>query len=331
MLSSGEYVIVTHTDTDGVGAASIYIYYQGREPTRILFTEPFLLEKAFKKLKKIDNVSSIAFMDLGMNPNTYPVVRGELEKLINKGVRVEWYDHHVWDNDWIKGLEDIGVKIYVDRTTCATGVVAKYAPRRNSNIDERFVSELVAGVCAGDLWRFDHWRGPWYYRLVKRNDDSKWRLYVIEKISKGNAWCNEFTDKIIERVEEEINAFREVDKTITTKSFNGLRIVGVLKHPLIENSVVAAYAMGRTGTVVAAVVSKDGKVSLRSRGVNIRNAAVRLGGGGHPQAAGFKAKIPFLLRLKSLFNRRLIVEYVVDLVGKELCEENNSGITYNIS
>lgn len=330
-MGNSGYVIVTHTDTDGVGAASIYIYYQAEEPMRILFTEPYLLEKTLKKLREIDNVSIIALMDLGMNPNTYPVVRRELEKIVSRGAVVEWYDHHVWDNDWIKGLKDIGVKIYIDRSTCATGVVAKYAPRRNNDIDKGFVNELVAGICAGDLWRFDHWRGPWYHRLVKRNDDPKWRLYVVEKMSKGNVWCNEFTHKIIERIEMEINTFREIDKTIITKSFNGLGIVGVLRHPLIENSVVAAYAMGRTGTAVAVVVSKDGKVSLRSRGIDIRNVAVRLGGGGHPQAAGFKAKIPFLLRLKSFFNSRVVVEYVVDLLGKELCREKDSGTTHDIS
>lgn len=312
MSVNDNYIIVTHTDMDGVGSAALYIYLYNKPPEKIYFTEPYLLYKTLKKIVGSDYaVKNIALMDLGMNKNTMDKIIEYIRILRGKNIDIEWFDHHVWDEDWINKLKELGVKIYIDRSTCAVGVVAKYARQYGNNVDEDFVSELVRGVCAGDLWRFDHWRGPWYLRLIRRHDDPEWRLKVLEKISRGVLWDEEFTAKVVERFEKELYGYKMVDDTILTREINDIRIAVVLQNKSIENSFTASYTMGRTNADIVAVVSKDGKVSLRSRNINIRNLALAFGGGGHSRAAGFKIKIPLIIRLKSFFSNNAIQEYIM--------------------
>ncbi len=311
-----EYTIVTHTDMDGVGSAALYIYLQGKRPIKIIFAEPYNLDRALPKIP-LRNTGKVVFMDLGMNPNFYNKVVEKLEKMINEGISVEWYDHHVWNDEWLSELKDIGVNINVDRSTCATGVVAKYAPRRN-NIDREFIEELVAGVCAGDLWLFNHWRGPWYLRLVRRRESNSWRLRVIDTISKGILWCDEFTENIVDKLEKELKAYNEVVDKVLVRNINSVRVAYVPAHDLVDTSFIAALAMGRTGAEVVVVASRDGKLSFRSRGYNVRELAVKLGGGGHPRASGAKIRIPFKVRLMGLWRPEYYLEYIHRVISAKI-------------
>ncbi len=314
-----EYLIITHTDMDGVGSAALYIYLQGEKPSRILFSEPYHLDKVIKRIKADDARNRrIAIMDLGMNPKIMDKIYDHLAELVDVAVSIEWYDHHVWNKEWIKKLEELGLKMNIDRTTCAAGVVAKYAPRNRKEINESFLSEVVGGVCAGDLWRFDHWRGPWYLRLVRRRDSLKWRFKVLEVLSNGIEWTDEFTEKIVERVEVELREYNSIDPYIVTASFNGYKIAVAPSSKVVDNSFLAAYVMGRTGADIVGIVDRTGKLSLRSRRVNIRDLAVRLGGGGHPRAAGALVKMPLLKRLIALFKPLTIVEYTLKVIGDNI-------------
>ncbi len=313
-----KYIIVTHTDMDGIGSAAVYIYLQGVKPVNIYFTEPYLLHKTMKKLANVENIDKIALMDLGGNPNIFDEVVDHIEKIRSRGIEIEWYDHHVWNEEWINRLKELGVRIIVDRSTCGAGVVVKYAPRARKDINEEFLSEVVYGICAGDLWRFDHWRGPWYLRLVRRRDTREWRLHVIDIISQGIAWTEEFTEKIRERLEIELREYGLVDKYIVMRRVNGYLIAVAPNSDNVDNSFTAAYVMGRTGADIVGIVSKNGKLSLRSRSVNIRELAVALGGGGHPRAAGALIRLPFIVRLKALFSIRPVLEYTLKILAENI-------------
>ncbi|OYT37787.1 MAG: phosphoesterase [Desulfurococcales archaeon ex4484_58] len=298
---------------DGVGAAAIYIYYHGIKPKQIIFTEPYLLDKIFNKISRVRGVDKIVFSDLGLNNNYIYLAVNTLRKLIDQGITIEWYDHHVWEDEWIARFKGIGVKINIDRSTCGAGVVAKYAPRRKE-IDEKYVDELVKGICAGDLFKFDHWRGPWFLRLVRRRDDDKWRLYVLEKLVNGNGWCKEFTEKVVERLEQELNGYNLLKESLIIKEMNGIKIAVAPQIEFIENSFSAAYIIGRFGVDIVAITSRDGKISLRSLEYNIRDLALKLGGGGHPRAAGFKLKIPLSIKLKQLIDKKTLLNYVLEIL-----------------
>ncbi len=309
------YHIVTHTDIDGVGSAALYIYLQGEKPEKIYFSEPYLIDRTIKRLVGI-RTDKIVFMDLGMNNSFYPLISKSLEKIINRGIEVEWYDHHVWENEWINGMKAIGTKLYIDRSTCATGVVAKYAPRKRVDVEQDFIDELVKGVCAGDLWKFDHWRGPWYLRLVRRREQNSWRLHVIDTLSQGILWKNEFTENIVAKLEKELKAYNDVIRNLYIRNINGLKIVYIPYNDLVDSSFMASLALGRANADIAVIVSRDGKLSFRSTGYNVRELAVKLGGGGHVKASGAKIKIPFKVKMMSLWRIEYLLHYIHTLIEK---------------
>ncbi|MCD6301494.1 MAG: phosphoesterase [Staphylothermus sp.] len=321
-MSNNRYVIITHTDMDGIGSAAIYTYYRGTKPYKIFFTEPYLLYRVLKRIKSnkslLNSIESIALMDLGLNLATVDKTYEYIKSIINDNISIEWYDHHIWDSDWRKKFEDLGVKIHIDTSTCATGVVAKYSKIHVDKVDEESINEVVGGICAGDLWRFDHWRGPWFLRLIRRRDSQEWRMYVTEKIAQGIVWCEEFTKKVVERFEQEIQAYNEVRENIIVRTIGNLKIAIALQHPILDNSFTAAFIIGRTDADIAVITSRDGKISLRSREYNVRDLAKYFGGGGHPRAAGFKINIPLLVKLKSLFNKNAIMEYILDLIEEAI-------------
>ncbi len=315
------YVLVTHTDIDGVGAAALYIYLYNEKPREIRFYEPYHLDRLANYIRKV-RTNKIVITDLGMNKPVYTTILESIKQAVSRGVCIEWYDHHVWDQEWIRGFREAGVKLYIDRSTCATGVVAKHAPSRRREIDKDFVKEVVGGVCAGDLWRFDHWRGPWYLRLVRRREKDSWRLHVIDVLSRGVSWTDEFTENIVSKIEKELMIYNNVLKQVLIDHVDGLRIAYTTYSKIVDTSFIAALLLSRLSSSVAVVASADGKLSFRSIDVDIRELAKALGGGGHPRAAGAKIKIPFRIRLKSLWDHGCLLEYVSSVVRKAVIEIN---------
>jgi oligoribonuclease NrnB/cAMP/cGMP phosphodiesterase (DHH superfamily) len=299
--------IVTHTDVDGVAAAALYTYLT-KESAVVIFTEPYSLRKELYKVYRKRPVK-VVVLDLSPNSDAIDFIVGVIELLRERGGSTIWLDHHVWEAEWAERLRGAGAELYVDRSTCATGVVAKYIKPSTNSVDWRFVEELVKGVCGADLWKFDHPLSPFFMRLVRRGDEDSWRLYVYNTLAKGIMQVREFEERVAERFAEEVE---ELSKHMQVKVFevNGIRMAIVEKNEKVENSILAARVMGFTMADIVAVVDRSGKISLRSRGVNVRDLALALGGGGHAQAAGAKIAIPLSVKLAGIFNNKALIEYV---------------------
>ncbi|MGC8982331.1 MAG: DHH family phosphoesterase [Desulfurococcaceae archaeon] len=308
--------IVAHTDIDGVASAALYVYLAGVSEYRLFFTEPFRLAEALDKVSSA-YYEKVVILDLGINPPTYSDVLRYLEMLKESDIEVAWFDHHVWNDEWLRDVSSLGVKLYVDTSTCTTGVVAKHVTPLRDNIDYSFVDNLVKGVCAGDLWKYDHWLGGYYVRLVRRKDRDSWRKKVVEVISSGNLWVGDFDAKVEEHIDAELKLLSS-DLELAEKSVKNTKIVAAMSSELVENSFLAAYIMGRYGADVVVLVSRDGKLSFRSRKVNVRDLALALGGGGHLYASGAKIKIPWFVRAFSKIKPRLLLNYVLFLISKKL-------------
>lgn len=303
---------------DGVAAAALYAYLNRSKPEKLLYAEPYNIDRALARLSRLSGYDKVVFFDLGLNNNVIDTVANFASLLTSRGIRVEWYDHHVWNDEWIEKLKKSNVALFIDRSTCATGVVAKYAPQDRENIDEEFVEELVSGVCGGDLFRFDHWLSPWFIRLVRRHDPNAWRNRVFQVLSEGKLWIPEFTEKILERLELELRGYSNVFENTLFFNYNGVKFAVVLQNQYVENSFVASYIIARYGVDVVAITSSDGKISLRSKYYNVRELAVALGGGGHPRASGAKIRIPLSIKLKRIINKRAVLEYVAKTIMNTL-------------
>lgn len=305
--------IITHTDMDGAGAAGLYIYLSGIQNYKLFFTEPYLLNKTLARVLNA-NYERLVLLDIGINPSVYGEVVDCISRLRKRGVSIAWFDHHIWSEEWLRELRDLGVDIFNDKSTCATGVVAKYVEPRRNPVDSVFVSELVKGVCAGDLWRFDHWMGGYYLRLVRRVDSNTWRRNVVKTIAEGRLWSSEFDEKILTHVESELKVLSRGLSTLE-KYVNGLKIVVAENNEEVENSFIAAFLIGRYNADIAVLASIDGKLSFRSRSVNVREIALRMGGGGHVYASGAKIEVPLMVRLLSRIERKTVLSYILNRVA----------------
>lgn len=312
-----EYIVITHTDIDGVAGAALYIYKAGLSPSRVLFAEPYNLVDVLKSARVVEG--KVVVIDLGVNPPTLNKLVDELRKITMRGAAVEWYDHHVWSDEWIALIKDLGVKLYLDTSTCGTGVVAKYSPRL-VEVNEAFLVELTNGVCGADLWKFDHWLSPWLHRLVPRREESSWRIHVLNNLSKGVLWNNDFTNYVSNRVDWELKAYSEFTNNVKVVEACNLRIA-YIREPRVNSSLAASVILGRSMADIAVVVSSDGKLSFRSESSDVRSLAVKLGGGGHVHASGAKIQIPITVRLKSFFNKEALMDYVHRVISTTICFE----------
>lgn len=308
--------IVTHTDMDGAGAAGVYLYLNNNPEHRIFFTEPYLLHKTLSKVVSA-YYEKLVITDIGINPVIYDKVLEYLSLLRKQGVPVIWFDHHMWESKWIQDLSNLGVELYVDKSTCATGVVAKHVKSHRVNIDEEFIREIVNGICSGDLWTFNHWLGPYYVRLVRRRDDKSWRKFVVRTIASGKLWIPEFESKILDHLDRELELFSG-KLTIIEKNVSGIKIAIAESNEEVENSFIGSFLIGRCSADIAVIASVDGKLSFRSRSINVRDIALKLGGGGHLYASGAKVNIPWWIRLLSKINSKIFLNYIAEIIAREV-------------
>ncbi|MCQ4344111.1 MAG: DHH family phosphoesterase, partial [Sulfolobales archaeon] len=156
-----KWVAIVHNDFDGTASAAVYARAVGELPTSLLFTEPTRLGKLLQGFELRD-AKRIVIADLGINASTFDVILKEVKRLVSQGAEIQWFDHHVWKEEWKKALSEVGVQVYHDTTTCGAGVVHKVM---NPN-DE--VSEVIARAdCSVDIWLHDYPLGEKLRRVIE--------------------------------------------------------------------------------------------------------------------------------------------------------------------
>ncbi|MEM2421514.1 MAG: DHHA1 domain-containing protein [Acidilobaceae archaeon] len=307
--------IITHTDLDGIGSAASILRILGRKRSRdatILYAEPYNIHEILESLLGyFESGDLLVVADLGLNEENKARVFELLESIVDKGVRVEWYDHHVWDPNDITKIMGLGVSIYIDRATCATGVVVRYATRSRGLEPDKFLIELEDVVCSADLWRWSNPLSPKLFRAAgSREERVEWRGKVIDKIVDGKLWDEELEAKLEEYMNQELRNIAKIIDTVYVSEFNNYRIAVALKDEgPPSNSIIGALLIERYKAHIAGIIRPNGGLSLRSRTVNVQKIALRLGGGGHMKAAGAKIKIPIIISILSRINPKILTWY----------------------
>ncbi|MCS7111218.1 MAG: DHHA1 domain-containing protein [Ignisphaera sp.] len=317
--------IVTHTDLDGVISAAVYIVGTGvgKDGYSVLFIEPAEVAEKLCSLASRGVCRAVAVMDIGMGGN----ILRELLKCISSGlggVRVSWYDHHIWDPRWIEELSRY-VDLHVDAgSKCAAGVVAK-----SLNLEAAVVMEYVDVTCAVDSWDFHRWEAPYLYRYV----DYIKRFYgldrafrdVLDAIERGvevrqfAEWVEPFVERYMD---EELRILASMCMDVRELDVEGKRVCIYYRDFDIPNqSIVGNALLSMCGCSIAAIVRPDlSSISFRSRDFNVREIAGKLGGGGHQRAAGAPLKISSTLRismslpLPAKLKRTLLYNYIEKLL-----------------
>jgi oligoribonuclease NrnB/cAMP/cGMP phosphodiesterase (DHH superfamily) len=309
--------IITHTDLDGVGSAAVYIRLSGvpREFATIIFAEPYNLHEVLSRLAgNVGEEDKIVLADLGPNESNFTEMLDAVKKLKESGAIIEWYDHHVCDPKYIEALRRVGVELYVDRSTCATGVVARYHP--SSNRVDDVTMRIVKAVCAADLWIWDDPLAPKLFRVAGNRRDEEWKTRLIWKLSAGTLWDEELQARLEEYVNKELVGASKALKSVVKVGDRGrcLVVAAVKDEGPPSNSIIGALLLSRFNADIAVIIRRNGAVSLRSRDVDVQVVAKALGGGGHPRASGAKIEIPLIIRFSSLFSSRALSRYAARLI-----------------
>ncbi|MEM0293371.1 MAG: DHHA1 domain-containing protein [Saccharolobus sp.] len=310
-----DFYAIVHNDFDGTASAAIYSRAVKSLPKTVFFTEPNKLHNLLKSLE-LRGVYNIIIADLGINASTFNEILKELKRLIDEGASIEWFDHHVWKEEWKEELKKIGVKVYHDMSTCGAGVVYKY---KNSN--DEFSKQLASADCSVDIWLHNDPMGEKLRRIVESNKDYSWKNELIKTFYNGILW-NENFDKMLEDIlTKELEGYKKVMKSFKVLEIDGHKLAVAIrwKGPP-DISYAAQFIMSRTGASV--FVSANGKsISFRSNEIDVRQYAVKLGGGGHPLAAGAQLKVPLIYRLANRLGIKLPMLNWVSNNVKKVIEE----------
>lgn len=315
-MGSGASVIITHTDIDGIGSAAAYIRLRLRgEGFVVIFTEPDDLEYAVEEAWDLyrGSVERLVITDLSPNAGNAERIGVMLSAFRDSGAEVEWYDHHVWDESVLSMLSRVA-RIRIDRSTCATGVVASASEDRDP-----FIERLVSAICSIDLWRFHDPASPWLLRISTYRRDDLWRRKILSMLLSSQSieeiigWGRPYVERLIDK---ELRLYNRYGKKIRITRIDGVTLASVIKrHREISTSQLAHYILSITGSDVALIINPAGPLSLRSGRCDVRLIALGLGGGGHRPAAGAYVKIPVIYRVLSTMGiEKPLHDYVLSKV-----------------
>ncbi|OYT59961.1 MAG: hypothetical protein B6U75_02790 [Desulfurococcales archaeon ex4484_217_1] len=275
-------ISLTHgTDLDGIASAAIiYRYSKLKNYTcELHFAEPYNLNEKLKSLTILNKrYGEVIIADLGVNRKVYAEVLESLRKLKEKGIVIKWFDHHVWGVDISENVKEIVDVFENDTRFCAAELVQTHLLPKDSIA--RRIALLARDI---DFWlrRLD--LSVKLSKIIKSNKVSK--KQIVEKLSEGIFW-NDYFQKIYEEL-------RVVEKRLINKALRNIETHNIegFKVALVKNNVPAgliADVLAEKGFDIIVVLSYTGKISLRrgKNDINLLPIAEKLGGGGHPYAAG---------------------------------------------
>jgi len=326
-------VIVTHVDLDGVGSAAIYTILRGLDlrDVDVVFTVPRSLPKVLRDVTSKQGVENVVVTDLGLNRSNFKeimeIVRGSVAR------KIVWFDHHVWDDEWLSELSKV-VDLYVDRSTCAAGVVLKYLhDKRVDDSMEKELREFADIVCGVDLWKFHRWECNYLYRYISFMASNDLLMDALRKIvevlrSKRlrefiSRECNDVAEIVVSK---ELETIRKVFTHVKVVDFGGVKLCVYVKDRrdrMVSTSLIGNALVHRGLCDIAAIARQDiATLSLRSYRCDVRTIAVALGGGGHPRAAGAHlSSSPIKRTLLMLLNELGAKGIVIDSVTKHIVRE----------
>ncbi|MEN6341669.1 MAG: phosphoesterase [Methanospirillum sp.] len=274
-------VHLTHNDLDAVGADAIHRRRYGDVFT--VFSSvgkfPVFLERLAALPGRGDLLS---ITDLGYQDTVVP----GLEAARQNGWRIEWRDHHRWNEKECMIIRERVDVLRIDTTRCGCGIAAV------DLLPEDAVAREIAGVvCDYDLWLHRDPRSAVLGQVLQRPRN---RNHVRDLLVKGR-----FSD---DQVEAEFADIRKemagaIDHSIAHVQLAGARYRIAFAPLYGYPSETAAAIRERLGTEIEVIVNPSGRFSIRSVPPISHLVARRFGGGGHPNAAGGTFAFSFIERL----------------------------------
>lgn len=311
------FLIITHRDLDGIAGAALYSYCRKipDDQLKIVYVEPSQILNIIRKYYKRKRL--LALIDIGLNKEVF----NELIDIDLSDIDIKWYDHHIWDEEWVEVLRSKNIELHIDRSTCATGVIAKnVCLEQNSR-----VSELVDIVCNADMWKFGRYESAFLFRYADLGNEDRWRSIVFKVIKSYlentlKDLVQYIEEDVSKYVDEELKVLSSLPDKIIKEGIDGITLCIYVKDSYIPSTSIIGNAMLSFCDIAVLVHEALKSISFRSWKCNVREVAKSLGGGGHPRAAGAPLNIPLVFRLLKNLGLDIAKKYVVDEILKKMIE-----------
>ena len=271
-LRTAHIIHLTHNDFDAVGADAVHRIRYRKEGVHTLWSSVGKFPMYLEIISQVaGNGDTLSISDLSYRRG----VEQHLRRIKQQGWRIEWRDHHRWNEDEIALVRRIVDHLHIDTGRCACGICSL-----DLTPDDVIAEEISLVVCDYDLWKHKDPRSGVLGLVLQREGN---RDHVRDMLMIGV-----FDDGKIRREYEDI--MREMQKvmhrTRRSATILGTRYRMVISPMYGYPSETAAYLRKELGSDIEVLVSESGKFSIRSVPPVSHLIAREFGGGGHPHAAG---------------------------------------------
>ncbi|MGZ4851865.1 MAG: phosphoesterase [Halobacteriota archaeon] len=261
-------VHLTHTDLDAVCCDALFKRKYGDVFT--IFSSVQDYSSYLELLAQAEKTANLTLClsDLGGRTSVLEVVA----RLKNNGWRIEWRDHHVWDERFFEDIKSTIDYLRVDRELCACEIV--YTDLLDGDL---IAKELAAIGRDRDFWINNDPRSEVLSTAIS---DDKSREKIALKLSRGA-----FADAEIEAMYAlQIGRKSEAISKAIQKSV-------LLDHTAVTTSSgytsdVAARLRDKYHSTTEIILRGNGVFSIRTVAPVSNQIAMLFNGGGHPHAAG---------------------------------------------
>jgi oligoribonuclease NrnB/cAMP/cGMP phosphodiesterase (DHH superfamily) len=281
-VTGAERVVVADPDADGL--ACVALIREAFGTAALVPAGPHELSNAIDRVA--DNIEPGARVFVcDLVPDDFYYIAGQFDRLTARAGRVDWFDHHQWDDETAMKVREHGANLVVgdsDEECSADVTLASLAYEFGPQY-----AELAAVTRDHDLWLREDSRSDDLADFAHWSDPEEYISTVREHGPDLPADVEEFLAE--QRVEKEALIERAVERSEMKEI--GPWTVGVTYGRCSQNEV--AEALGEAGADAAVVVKPAGSASIRgSDGFErCHEVAGQVNGGGHPKAAGCKPEI----------------------------------------
>ncbi|MFB6284813.1 MAG: DHH family phosphoesterase [Halobacteria archaeon] len=287
-LAGKKYVMLVDGDADGLAAAVLGKIAFPEDDFEYVTTSPNDLYKSVDMLAKhVDEDAEVYVVDLCLDA-VNKAVASPLEYLAGKTSGLHWYDHHQWREETLDALDALGVDLVVGESdeVCAADVTLQELEDEGYEFPD-YIRELVTVTRDHDLWINDDDRSKDLADLSQFMDTEEY----VSEIEENGADVSDGCKGLLERKRREKDRLVELAvNRVRFEEIGDIRLAQTYGR-CSQNEV--AEDLRERGADAVTVVKPEGGMSIRgSEGFEkCHVVAEKMGGGGHPQAAGCKPDI----------------------------------------
>ncbi len=312
--------VLSHkADIDGVGSAALVKMKYGIPAANIFFTGYSLedMEYAEKGLQKLYRKRLLLFItDINPDETTAQVYNRIIRGIKSNGGRVVILDHHPWKKRMIGEIArrcDFAV-FGENKNACATELVQRYTGLKGTFVDS--FTYLVHHV---DL--FIRIKEKRYRDLAETYKMSIGYFNMSSSFAAKTRDLRHLADLISRkrfsdaRVRKAALRFARLNSERIAKMLDGVTFVsedmGIGFSKQIDSTDACRAIIERKHVDIGIVINTDHMTgSIRSESADVIRLANKLGGGGHPHAAGFSVNAKKYGLLRSQNGRKRLVDHI---------------------